>query len=124
MARNRNSAKQAGARFERIIADFLRDNLDDHIDRRIKTGAKDCGDIANVRDSHNRRIVIEAKDYGGKLNLPQWTKEAHQEAENDGAHVGLVIAKRRGTTDPADQWVAMTVNDLIQLLTPPLGNTQ
>ncbi|ERS46167.1 restriction endonuclease [Corynebacterium kefirresidentii] len=124
MARNRNSAKQAGARFERIIADFLRDNLDDHIDRRIKTGAKDCGDIANVRDSHNRRIVIEAKDYGGKLNLPQWTKEAHQEAENDGAHVGLVIAKRRGTTDPADQWVAMTVNDLIQLLTPPQGNTQ
>lgn len=124
MSRNRNSAKQAGARFERIIADFLRDNLDDHIDRRIKTGAKDCGDIANVRDSHNRRIVIEAKDYGGKLNLPQWTKEAHQEAENDGAHVGLVIAKRRGTTDPADQWVAMTVNDLIQLLTPPQGNTQ
>ncbi|MDN8619688.1 hypothetical protein Q0N36_03695 [Corynebacterium kefirresidentii] len=124
MARNRNSAKQAGARFERIIADFLRDNLDDHIDRRIKTGAKDCGDIANVRDSHNRRIVIEAKDYGGKLNLPQWAKEAHQEAENDGAHVGLVIAKRRGTTDPADQWVAMTVNDLIQLLTPPQGNTQ
>jgi len=124
MARNRNSAKQAGARFERIIADFLRDNLDDHIDRRIKTGAKDCGDIANVRDSHNRRIVIEAKDYGGKLNLPQWTKGAHQEAENDGAHVGLVIAKRRGTTDPADQWVAMTVNDLIQLLTPPQGNTQ
>lgn len=124
MARNRNSAKQAGARFERIIADFLRDNLDDHIDRRIKTGAKDCGDIANVRDSHNRRIVIEAKDYGGKLNLPQWTKEAHQEAENDGAHVGLVIAKRRGTTDPADQWVAMTVNDLIQLLTLPQGNTQ
>ena len=124
MARNRNSAKQAGARFERIIADFLRDNLDDHIDRRIKTGAKDCGDIANVRDSHNRRIVIEAKDYGGKLNLPQWAKEAHQEAENDGAHVGLVIAKRRGTTDPADQWVAMTVNDLIQLLTPPQGGTQ
>ena len=124
MARNRNSAKQAGARFERIIADFLRDNLDDHIDRRIKTGAKDCGDIANVRDSHNRRIVIEAKDYGGKLNLPQWTKEAHTEADNDDAHIGLVIAKRRGTTDPADQWVVMDLNDLIQLLTPPQGNTK
>lgn len=124
MARNRQSAKAAGARFERLISDFLRDNLDDRIDRKVRTGAKDCGDIANVRDSHNRRICIEAKDYGGKLNLPQWTKEAHQEAENDGAHVGLVIAKRRGTTNPADQWVAMTVNDLIQLLTPPQGNTQ
>ena len=124
MARNRQSAKAAGARFERLISDFLRDNLDDRIDRRVKTGAKDCGDIANVRDSHNRRIVIEAKDYGGKLNLPQWAKEAHTEAENDDAHVGIVIAKRRGTTNPADQWVAMTVNDLIQLLTPPQGNTQ
>ena len=124
MSRNRNSAKQAGARFERQIADFLRDNLDDHIDRRVKAGAADKGDIANVRDSHNRRIVIETKDYGGKLNLPQWTKEAHTEADNDDAHVGLVIAKRRGTTNPADQWVAMTVNDLIQLLTPPQGNTQ
>lgn len=124
MARNRNSAKQAGARFERQIADFLRDNLDDRIDRKVRTGARDTGDIANVRDSHNRRIVIETKDYGGKLNLPQWAKEAHTEAENDDAHVGIVIAKRRGTTNPADQWVAMTVNDLIQLLTPPQGNTQ
>lgn len=124
MARNRQSAKAAGARFERQISDYLRDNLDDRIDRKVKTGAKDRGDIANVRDSHNRRIVIETKDYGGKLNLPQWTKEAHTEADNDGAEVGLVIAKRRGTTNPADQWVAMTVNDLIQLLTPPQGNTQ
>lgn len=124
MSRTRKTAKQAGARFERQIADYLAANLDDRIDRRVKTGAKDCGDVANVRDSHNRRIVIEAKDYGGRLNLPQWTKEAHQEAENDGAHVGLVIAKRRGTTDPGKQWVAMDLNDLIQLLTPPQGNTQ
>lgn len=124
MARNRQSAKAAGARFERQIADFLRDNLDDRIDRRVKTGAKDCGDVANVRDSHNRRIVIETKDYGGRLQPAQWLREAHQEAENDNAHVGLVIAKRRGTTNPADQWVAMTVNDLIQLLTPPQGDTK
>ena len=124
MSRNRNSAKQAGARFERLISDYLRDNLDDRIDRRVKTGAKDCGDVANVRDSHNRRIVIEAKDYGGKVHLAEWVKEAHTEADNDDAHVGLVIAKRRGTTNPADQWVVMTVNDLIQLLTPPQGGTQ
>lgn len=124
MSRTRKTAKQVGARFERQIADYLAANLDDRIDRRVKTGAKDCGDIANVRDSHNRRICIEAKDYGGKLNLPQWTKEAHTEADNDGAEIGIVIAKRRGTTNPGKQWVVMTVNDLIQLLTPPQGNTQ
>ncbi|MEJ4121391.1 putative PDDEXK endonuclease [Corynebacterium macginleyi] len=121
MSRTRKSAKQAGARFERIIADFLRDNLDDRIDRRVKVGAADKGDIANVRDSHNRRITIECKDYGGKLNLPQWTKEAHQEANNDNAHVGVVIAKRRGTTDPEKQWAIMEVEDLIKLLKSP-GN--
>lgn len=119
MARNRQSAKAAGARFERLISDFLRDNLDDRIDRKVRTGAKDCGDIANVRDSHNRRICIEAKNYGGKLNLPQWTKEAHQEADNDDAHVGLVIAKRRGTTNPGKQWAIMEVEDLIKLLKGP-----
>lgn len=121
MSRTRKSAKAAGARFERIIADFLRDNLDDRIDRRVKAGAADKGDIANVRDSHNRRICIETKDYGGKLNLPQWLREAHTEADNDDAHVGLVIAKRRGTTDPGKQWVIMEVEDLIKLLKSP-GN--
>lgn len=119
MARSRQSAKAAGARFERTIADYLRDNLDDRIDRRVKTGARDCGDIANVRDSHNRRIVIETKDYGGRVHLAEWVKEAHHEAGNDDAHVGLVIAKRRGTTDPGKQWVVMTVNDLIRLLKGP-----
>ena len=121
MSRTRNSAKQAGARFERQIADYLAANLDDRIDRRVKTGAADKGDIANVRDSHNRRVVIETKDYGGKLNLPQWTKEAHTEADNDDAHVGLVIAKRRGTTDPGKQWAIMEVEDLVKLLKSP-GN--
>lgn len=121
MSRTRKTAKQAGAKFERQIADFLRDNLDDRIDRRVKTGAKDCGDIANVRDSHNRRVVIETKDYGGRLQPAQWLKEAHTEADNDNAHVGLVIAKRRGTTDPGKQWAIMDVEDLIKLLKSP-GN--
>ena len=116
MNRTRKSAKQAGAKFEKLVADFLAENLDDRIERRVLGGAKDRGDIANVRDSHNRRIVIEAKDYGGKLNLPQWTKEAHQEAVNDNAHVGIVIAKRRGTTDPGKQWAIMEVEDLVKLL--------
>lgn len=123
MSRTRKTAKQAGARFERQIADFLRDNLDDRIDRKVRTGARDTGDVANVRDSHNRRIVIEAKNTT-RMALAQWIREAHTEAHNDNAHIGVVIHKRHGNANPADQWVAMTVNDLIQLLTPPQGDTQ
>lgn len=119
MARSRQSAKQAGARFERHIADYLADNLDDRIDRKVRTGAKDTGDIANVRDTHGRRIVIETKDYGGKLQPSQWLREAETERHNDNAHAGIVIAKRRGTTHPGHQYTLMTLDTLIALLTPP-----
>lgn len=116
MPRSRKSAKQAGAAFERLVADYLRDHLDDRIDRKVRTGARDTGDIANVRDSHNRRIVVETKDYGGRLQPGPWITEAHTERDNDGAAVGAVVAKRRGTTNPAEQYVLMTLGDLVTIL--------
>lgn len=116
MARSRKSAKQAGARLERIVADYLADTVDDRIDRRVKTGAADKGDIANLRDLQNRRIVVECKDYGGRLQPAAWIKEAQTEATNDGALLGVVVAKRRGTTKPEDQWVITTLGDLTKLL--------
>ena len=119
MTRNRQSAKAAGARFERLISDYLRDNLDDRIDRRVKTGSADKGDIANVRDSHGAKIVIECKDYGGRLQPAQWLKEAQTEAANDNAYAGIVIAKRKGTTNPADQYVLTDLATLTRLLKGP-----
>lgn len=120
MGRSRATAKQAGASFERLIADYLRDNLGNHlseaIDRQPKMGAKDVGDISNVRDSYKRKIVVEAKDYGGKLDPPQWLREAAAETENAKAYAGVVVAKRRGTTDPGAQYVLMDVDTLIKLL--------
>ena len=114
--RSRASAKKAGASFERSIADFLAANLDDRIDRRVKTGSQDKGDIGGVRTPDGRRVVLELKDYGGRLQPGPWIKEAHTERDNDGAAVGAVVAKRRGTTNPGDQFVLMTVTDLIALL--------
>lgn len=115
MGRTRASAKQAGARFERQVADYLAATLDDRIDRRVKTGALDKGDIGGVRDSHGNRIVIECKNVT-RLSLPDWTKEAQQEAINDGALVGVVAHKRTGVADPAKQWVTMTLEDFVKLL--------
>lgn len=119
MPRNRTSARKAGTRFERIISDFLAQTIDPRIDRQVKTGAKDKGDIAGLTDTHGRPIAIECKDYGGRLLPTDWVRQAHTEAHNAGAHVGIVIAKRRGTTDPARQWILMEVGDLTRLLTPP-----
>lgn len=115
MGRSRASAKQAGATFERVIADGLARALsDDRIDRKVRTGSKDTGDVANVRMGPHR-IVIECKNVKAQA-LPEWTREAQLEAEHDGALVGVVIAKRHGKSDPLQQWVHMTVADLVKLL--------
>jgi hypothetical protein len=117
VTRSRATAKTAGARFERLIADALAAALDDdRIDRRVKTGAKDRGDITGLR-VHGQRIVVEVKDYGGRFNVGPWLLEADIERGNDDAAMGLVIAKRRGTTNPLEQVVFMTVADLVALLT-------
>lgn len=80
---------------------------DDRIDRRVKTGSKDRGDIAGVR-LRGEHVVIECKDYGGRHKLPEWLKEADVERGNDDAAYGVVVWKRRGSADPAEQFVTMT----------------
>ncbi|AKF27804.1 hypothetical protein YH66_09700 [[Brevibacterium] flavum] len=119
MARSRASAKKAGTAFERLISDHLKRELGiQEIDRMPKTGALDKGDVSNVRDSHGRLIAIECKNTT-KMSLPAWTTQAHTEATNYQAHTGITIHKRHGTTAPGSQWVTMTVDDLIKLLTTP-----
>lgn len=116
MSRTRRSAKQAGSSFERSIADYLAEFLDDErVDRRVKRGVKDRGDISGVR-VHGQRVVVECKNCS-KLDLPGWVRESQTEAGNDDALVGVVVHKRRGTTDPGSQWVAMELRDLVALLT-------
>lgn len=116
MTRTRASARSAGTRFERQIADYLAATLDDdRIDRRAKAGAKDRGDITGLR-IHGQRLVAECKD-SARLCLPQWTGEAHTEAGNDDALVGVVIHKRTGVGDPGRQWVSMTLDDFAALIT-------
>ena len=57
MPRNRASAKKAGTSFERLVADYLKQRLnDDRIDRRVKTGNKDRGDIGGGRTIRGARV--------------------------------------------------------------------
>lgn len=117
MTRTRKSAKNAGTAMETLVVHYLRNTLnDDRIERRRLAGANDRGDIAGVRTALGERLVIEVKDYGGRLEPGPWVNEAHIEAGNDDAPVGVVVAKRRGTTDPGSQFVLMTLADLAVLL--------
>lgn len=112
--RSRASAKKAGAGFERVAADHLAAHVDDRIDRRVKTGAKDCGDLAGIR-AHGQRVVAECKNVSQWSPGP-WLKEAEAERVNDGALAAFVIAKRHGVAAPGQQVVLMTLDDLAALL--------
>ena len=115
MSRNRKTAREAGTRFERLIADYLAAHVDDRVDRRVKTGNKDRGDIGGLRHMGGR-IVGECKNTT-RINLGVWAAEAEVERGNDDALAALVFHKRHGRGQPEDQWVTLTVGDLVALLT-------
>lgn len=106
--------RQKGSTFERMIADYLATHVDDRIDRRVKNGAKDRGDIAGLRHM-GHRIVLECKNTA-KTALGGWAAEAEIERGNDDALAGLIIHKRHGKGQPQDQWVTLTLGELVALL--------
>lgn len=116
MTRTRTSAKKAGSSFEASIAVYLAAHVDDRIERRARNGAKDRGDLSGLRHMGGR-LVVEVKNYGGRLLPAEWLAETEIERGNDDALAGLVVAKRRGTTDPASQYVLLTLGDLVAMLT-------
>jgi len=127
MTRNRASARDAGARLERATADHLARHVAPGIDRRVRNGALDRGDVGGVFTAHGARVVIECKDVRATA-LGSWVREAETERVNDGAVAGVVVHKRTGVgyTRPGEQYVTMTLDDLVALLTgtrPPAGET-
>lgn len=115
MTRNHSSAKSAGTRFETAVARYLAENVDDRIERRTKTGAKDRGDISGLRHM-GERVVIECKNTA-RINLAGWAAEVETERGNDDAVAGVIISKRHGKGQPGDQWVHMTLRDFVALIT-------
>ena len=114
MTRKRASAKAAGTRFESMVASFLAEHVDDRIERRARGGAKDRGDIGGLRHM-GQRVVIECKDKA-RTELGGWAAEAEIERGNDDAVAGIVVHKRHGKGQAGDQWVTMTLGDLVALL--------
>ena len=115
MTRNRASAKAAGAKAEKDVADYLAAALeDDRIERRVRNGSKDRGDVGGLR-VRGHRVVVEVKNCA-RTDLAGWISEAEVESAHDDAIAGVVVAKKRGTTNVGDWYVHMTVNDLLVLI--------
>ena len=115
MARNHGSARDAGTRLERMVAEYLRMTTgDDGVDRQVKRG-KDLGDIRGVK-FFGHKIVLELKDVA-RMDLPGWLREAEAERGNADALAGLVVHKRHGKGHPKDQYVTMTLETLVAMIT-------
>lgn len=118
MARSRASARQAGTAFESQVVRYLARALsDDRIERRAKSGSKDCGDVASVRTLRNERVVLECKNVM-KLSLGTWMDEAETERGNDDAAMCAVVHKRVrfGEKNMGGTYVTMTLADFVVLL--------
>ena len=114
MTRTNRSARQAGAAFERTIADYLATHVDDRIDRRVKRGTNDRGDIGGLRHM-GQRVVVECKNTT-RPNLAGWMREAQTERGNDDANAALIVHKRHGRGASEDQWVLTTLGELVALI--------
>lgn len=104
-----SKSKQKGTAAETAVVKWLLGKGRTNIERRALNGINDRGDIAGIPG-----IVIEVKNHA-RMELSQWISELKVEIENDKATSGVVLHKRRGTTDvgewyatmPADDWYAL-----------------
>jgi hypothetical protein len=104
-----NPSKQRGTAAESAVVNYLR-RFTPHVERRALSGAYDRGDIAGIPS-----VVIEVKAHA-KYAFPEWVDEAERERINDNAQIGVVWAKRRGSTNPGAWVVAMSGDQFAWLL--------
>ncbi len=112
-----------GTSYETSLLPALREYYPD-ASRAPLHGSKDTGDFILPGE---RRLIIEAKNHK-QMKLSEWVKEAEEEAYNaweawakytgvrTPAPVGVVVHKRRGTTDPYEQYATLTLGGLLRLV--------
>ena len=100
-----------GAKFETSLLPILEPYYPG-VYRLKNQGAKDKGDYKLPGEA---RFIIQAKNWQ-RLSLGQWVDAATQQAANAGVPVGVVFHKRKGTTDPREQFVTLKVKDFLWLM--------
>lgn len=103
-----------GPDFERVMADWFKAQWSRVIDRKVKTGVRDKGDVANFY-IHGHALTIECKNLAS-YDLAGAIKEAEVESVNDASLAGIAVIKRKGKAHPKDQFVVMTAETFITVL--------
>ena len=111
-----SAASRKGQEFERLVANYLKLALGDtRVDIRPKNGTNDRGDIGGVRTIRGADVVLEVKNHA-RLNLAGWMAEAQAECGNADAGAGVVVHKRVGKGQAADQYVTLSLETFAWLL--------
>jgi hypothetical protein len=106
-----SKSKQKGTAAETAVVNYLKSRGRAHIERRSLNGSNDRGDIAGIPG-----VVIEVKNHA-RMELSQWLSELEVEIGNDNANTGVVIHKKKGTTNVGEWYATMPVSvwfDLIE----------
>lgn len=106
-----SKAKQKGTAAETAVVKYLQNKGFINCERRSLNGIHDRGDITGVE-----KTVIEVKNHA-RMELAQWVSELLVEINNDKADTGVVIHKKRGTTNVGEWYATMPVDIWVDLLT-------
>lgn len=109
-----NPQKNKGSAYERQIVSYLRET-GFAVDRTRAGWSDDRGDIHGICSADGTPFVIECKNHQ-RLNLSGWIKELYAEITNAKGVAGVLVHKRRGTTNPQDQYATLPFGMLVQLL--------
>jgi len=105
------AAKAKGRDAENDVVEWLRANGRPHAERRRLTGSSDQGDIAGLP-----YVVIEVKAEKS-IDLPGYLRELETEIRNANADTGVVIVKRRGSTDVSTWYAVLPAQRWLDVLT-------
>jgi len=110
-----NPAKAKGSGAERAVVAWLKQWFP-YADRRLAGATLDKGDVSGIPG-----VTIEIKNHA-TMKLSEWVKELETEMKNDGAWTGVVIHKKKGTTDVGQWYATMPASVWVDLLGRGLKN--
>jgi len=103
--------KRKGSGYERDCVVWLRDEGYTKAERAYGAGRHD--DIGDIRGIDN--VVIECKNEK-RINIPGYLKELEVEMANAKAETGVVLIKKRGTSNISESYAVMPAKLWVNLL--------
>lgn len=120
-----NKPKARGTAAETAVLRHVREHGFPWAERLALSGAADQGDISLLP---GRLVILEVKAHAvaatgqpGEQLLAEWMRQAEAERDNAGADHGVLVVKRKGTTDAGKWWTYVTAGTFATLLGVPDG---